>query len=130
MFLEREEGRETNKHQFVFPLIYALIDCFLYVSWPGIELTTLVYKNNALSNWAIWPGPYLSSLNEYVVRIKKCHGCFEVINVQAELGKKIKTQFFLILLLMRNYIYMSVCVFIYVGLRYFFPSSSAPSIHI
>ena len=30
---------------------------FLYVTWLVIEPATLVYQDNALSNWAMWPRP-------------------------------------------------------------------------
>ena len=39
--------RHTHTHWFVVPLIYAFIGCFLYVPWPGIEPTMLVYQDNA-----------------------------------------------------------------------------------
>ena len=43
-------GRET--HWFIVPLIDAFIGCFFYVPWLGIEPTTLVYRDDALTNWA------------------------------------------------------------------------------
>ena len=54
-FRERERERR-EKHWFVVSLIYAFIDCFLYVSWQGIELATLVCWDDTLTNWATWPG--------------------------------------------------------------------------
>ena len=53
-FLERE------KHQFVILLIYAFIGWCLHVPWLGIEPTTLVYWEDALTNWATWAGPSFS----------------------------------------------------------------------
>ena len=51
-----ERGREKEKHQFVVPLISVFINCFLYVPWLGIKSATLAYQNDALTNWATWPG--------------------------------------------------------------------------
>ena len=48
-FLEREEGREREKHRFAVPLIYAFIGWFLYVPSVGIEPTILAYRNNTLT---------------------------------------------------------------------------------
>ena len=42
--------RERKKHWLVVPLIYAVTGCFLYVPWPEIEPTTLMYWNNAVTN--------------------------------------------------------------------------------
>ena len=53
-FFYWEEGRERD--QFVVPLMHAFIGCFLSVPWPEIKLATLVYQDNALTNWAAWPG--------------------------------------------------------------------------
>ena len=49
-------GRERERHQFVVPLIYSFIGWFLYVPWLGIEPATLVYWDDALTNWATCPG--------------------------------------------------------------------------
>ena len=38
------------------PPIHAFIGCFLYVPWPGMGPATLVYLEEALTNWANWPG--------------------------------------------------------------------------
>lgn len=38
------------KHRFVFPLICAFIGCFTYSPQPGIELATLSYWDNTLTN--------------------------------------------------------------------------------
>ena len=45
-----------ERDQFVVPPIHALTGWFFYVPWPGIEPTTLVYRDNGLTNWATWPG--------------------------------------------------------------------------
>ena len=55
-FREREGKREKQKLQFVVPLIDTLIGWFLYMAWLGIEPTTLEYWDDALTNWATWPG--------------------------------------------------------------------------
>lgn len=47
---------EREKQWFV---IYAFIVCFLYVPWMEIKPETLVYQDNALTNWAIQSGPHL-----------------------------------------------------------------------
>ena len=52
---ERWGGRE--KHQFVVPFIYALIGWFLNGLWPGIEPSTLAYRDGTLTNWATQAGP-------------------------------------------------------------------------
>ena len=46
-------GRERRKHWSVVPLIYAFTSWFLYVPSLGIEPTTLVYWDNAPTNWTI-----------------------------------------------------------------------------
>ena len=43
----------------VYFSIYAFIGWFLHVPWSGIEPSTLVYQDDALTNWATWPGPAL-----------------------------------------------------------------------
>ena len=55
--LEREKKGEREKHQFVVPLIHAFTGGFLYVPCPGIKPTTLVYGDDALTNWATRPWP-------------------------------------------------------------------------
>ena len=52
LILQRE--RKGERYQFVVPLTYA---CFLYVPWPGIEPTTVVYGNYAPTHWTNQPGP-------------------------------------------------------------------------
>ena len=51
-----------RKHQFVVPLIYAFISWFLYVPWWEMEPATLVYWDDALTNWAISLGLRASPL--------------------------------------------------------------------
>ena len=54
---EGENDREREKkHQFVAPLIYAFIACFLYVPLLGIE-SSMGLLDKTLTNWAMWPGP-------------------------------------------------------------------------
>ena len=48
---------ERQRHQFVVTLLYAFIGWLLYVPWPRIEPTTLVYRNDVPTNWATWPVP-------------------------------------------------------------------------
>ena len=48
--------RERERERFVVPLIYTAIGWFLYVPWPGIELATLAYWEDVLTNWATQPG--------------------------------------------------------------------------
>ena len=55
-YTERGLGVGTGKPQFVVPLSYPVIGCFLYVRWPEIEPTTLVYGDDALTNWSTQPG--------------------------------------------------------------------------
>ena len=46
---ERETEREKERNnRYVVPLLYSFIGWFLYVPWPGIEPTTLVYLDNTL----------------------------------------------------------------------------------
>ena len=51
----RERETERNMDLFVGPLVYAFIGCLLYVPWPEIEPSPLVYWDNALTNWATHP---------------------------------------------------------------------------
>ena len=51
--------RET---EFVIPPIYAFIVCFLYIPWLGITPATLACWDDAQTNWAAWPGLYVSML--------------------------------------------------------------------
>ena len=53
---KRETDKEREKHQFVVPLIYAFIGWYLYVPWPVIQPATLVYWDNALTDWDTQPG--------------------------------------------------------------------------
>lgn len=53
----REREREGKRDQFV-PIIYTFSGWFLYVLWPGIEPTTLEYRDDDISNWAMGPGPF------------------------------------------------------------------------
>ena len=47
---QRERKGEREKHQFVVPLIYTLVGCFLCVSWPGDRSRSLVWMtSNQLS---------------------------------------------------------------------------------
>ena len=46
---KREREREGERDQLVL-LIYAFISCFLYVFRPGIEPTSLVQGDDALTN--------------------------------------------------------------------------------
>ena len=55
MILEGEGKGDREKHWFVVPLIYAFVGWFLYVPWLEMELATLVYGDNVLSNWAARP---------------------------------------------------------------------------
>ena len=48
---ERERTIDLLFHLFMHSLVSS------YVPWPGIKPTTLVYQNNALTNWATKPGP-------------------------------------------------------------------------
>ena len=52
-------GVEREKHWSVVPRIYMFIGWFLYVPWPGIRLTTLMYLDDALTNPSTRPGPQL-----------------------------------------------------------------------
>ena len=45
-FWKREE------YWLLVPLLYAFIGWHLYMPWPGIEPSTLVYWDNSLTNWA------------------------------------------------------------------------------
>ena len=49
--------RERNIDLLVYLFIYAFIGWFLYVPRLGFEPTTLMYQDDALPNWATWPGP-------------------------------------------------------------------------
>ena len=52
-FLEREKGGERERHQYAVPPIHAFIGWFLYVLWLGIQPTTLVHWDDALTHWAL-----------------------------------------------------------------------------
>ena len=56
---------DGEKHWFVASLIYAFTACFLYVE---IEPTTLASQANALTNWASWLGPEITSFSYEVVK--------------------------------------------------------------
>ena len=45
-FREKEKKGQREKHQFVVPLIYTSIGCFLYVPQVGLEPTTLAYQDD------------------------------------------------------------------------------------
>ena len=60
--LEREEGRE--KHQ------------FLCVPWPEIKPASLVYRNDAPTNWATWPGLSLVMLAYVMLFVKTGNSYF------------------------------------------------------
>ena len=53
--LPDESVTPSSPHTAV-PFIYVFIGCFLYLPWPKVKPTTLVYWDNSLTNWAIWPG--------------------------------------------------------------------------
>ena len=58
---------ERQKHLFVVPLIYAFIGWFLYVLWPGIQLTTFVHQKDTLTPGVpnlLLPVPHLWTLLE------------------------------------------------------------------
>ena len=58
-FLKRKESKgEIEKHWLMVPLIYAFIGWFFHVPWLGIEPSTLVYRDDALTNWATGPQPF------------------------------------------------------------------------
>ena len=64
IFIFRQRKEETEKFQYLVPLTYAFIGCFLYVPCLGIEPTTLEYWDDApptalpgqgsLSYFSIW----------------------------------------------------------------------------
>ena len=56
-FREIEECRERNID--FCSTIYAFFGWVLYVSWPGIDPTTLAYWDDTPTNWATQPGPSL-----------------------------------------------------------------------
>ena len=49
-----EQGRETSICCPTYLCIHWLI---LVCAPPGIELTTLAYRDDALTSWTTWPGP-------------------------------------------------------------------------
>ena len=51
---EREKERE--KHRFVVSPIYAFTGLFSYVPWQGIQPSMLAHRDDASTNWPIWPG--------------------------------------------------------------------------
>ena len=53
---ERDRERKRERDQSIVLLIHAFTDGFLYVLWPGIKSTTLLYLDYVLTN-RIWPGP-------------------------------------------------------------------------
>ena len=63
---EREKERERERN--INLLFHVFIHLFLYVSWPGIKHATLVYRVDALTNWAILLGDLL--IFQYL-RLKK-----------------------------------------------------------
>ena len=48
LILEGGGEKKREKHQFVIPLTYPFIGCFLYTPWPEIEPTTSAYQDKAL----------------------------------------------------------------------------------
>ena len=77
IFREGERKKQREKHRFVVPLIYAFIGWFLYVPWFGIEPTTLAYRDDALTNWATWPGSKWEFSHSYIRalhRVTEPHG--------------------------------------------------------
>ena len=60
---ESERKRET----LVCCSTYTFTDWFLYVPRTGIELTTLAYWDNALTNWATRPGIQGEHCVKYVI---------------------------------------------------------------
>ena len=72
-FREREEGRE--KHRFVFHLCMHLCIhwCFSYVPWPGTKPATVGYQDDALTNWAAWPGLKGHFFRSRMDSIRTCH---------------------------------------------------------
>ena len=63
LVLEGKRSKEERETSIVVPLIYAFIGWFLFVPWLVTEPTTLLYEDNALTNWAILPGPESSYSN-------------------------------------------------------------------
>ena len=49
--------RVREKYWSLVPLVFAFIGWFLYVPWPGIEPSTLVYGYDTVTNGATCPGP-------------------------------------------------------------------------
>ena len=88
-FRGREEGGR-GRHQCIVLLIYEFIDWFLYVPWQRIKPATLAYWNDALTNWAIWPGPLncFKSLNH-------CSQIYIIGNVFIWENCKLKTEWML-----------------------------------
>lgn len=50
------EGKEREKHGPFVPSIHEFIGWVLHVLWMGIELTTLAYWDDAVTNRASWLG--------------------------------------------------------------------------
>ena len=56
-----ERARETS---ICCACIYAFIGWFLYVASLGIKPATFAYWDDALTNWATWPGPLPQTLKQ------------------------------------------------------------------
>ena len=70
MIWERDGGKEREgEHRCVVLLIYALIGWFLYVPWPGIKPAALVGWDDALTNWATWPGLLIFKNRQLIEKI-------------------------------------------------------------
>ena len=66
---ERGSGEKERNSDFVVSLIYAFIGWFSL----GIELATLLYLDNALTNWATWLRPIPAIFSWSATRIKTCN---------------------------------------------------------
>ena len=63
---ERGRGREREIGLLFYNIfMHSLVYTCMWPDW-GIRPTTLAYLNNALTNWATWPGPSISPF-------KMCH---------------------------------------------------------
>ena len=62
-----------------FSFIYAFIGWSLYVPWPRIKLTTLVYWYDALTNWATQPGHHGPFYFHYITLHYVCKCLFIIL---------------------------------------------------